>query len=92
MVGALQYLTFTRPNLSFVVQQACQFMSNPTFNHLQVAKRILRYLQGSIYQELAFTLGPSTLSTYSDADWTSDPMDRRSISSILVFLGNSPIT
>ena len=67
-------------------------MSNPTFNHLQVAKRILRYLQGLIHQGLAFTLGPSTLSAYSDVDQTSDPMDRRYISSILVFLGNSPIT
>ena len=34
LVGALQYLTFTRPNLSFAVQQACQYMSNPTYNHL----------------------------------------------------------
>ena len=44
MVGALQYLTFIGLDISFVVQQACQFMSSPTSNHLQVAKRILRYL------------------------------------------------
>ena len=68
MVGALQYLTFTRPDLSFAVQQACQFISNPTSNHLQAAKRILRYLQGSIHQGLAFTPGSFTLFTYSDVD------------------------
>ena len=34
MVGALQYLIFIRPNLSFAVQQACRFMANPTSNHL----------------------------------------------------------
>ena len=68
MVGALQYLTFTRPNISFAVQQACQFMSSPTSNHLQAAKRILRCLQDSIHQGLAFTPGPLTLSAYSDAD------------------------
>ena len=30
MVRALQYLTFTRPDLSYSVQQVCQFMSQPT--------------------------------------------------------------
>ena len=44
LVKALQYLTFTRPDLSFAVWQAYQFMSSPTQNHLQVAKRILRYI------------------------------------------------
>ena len=49
LVGALQYLTFIRPDLSFTIQQACQFMCSPTDNHLQAAKRILRYLRGSIH-------------------------------------------
>lgn len=57
LVGALQYLTFTRPDLSFVVQQACQFMSAPTQDHLQASKRILRYLMGTLHYGLAFTLG-----------------------------------
>lgn len=43
LVGALQYLTFTRPDLSFTVQQACQYMCNPTQNHLQASKRILMW-------------------------------------------------
>ena len=92
LVGALQYLTFTRSNLSFAVQQACQFMSFPTDNHLQAAKRILRYLKGSIHQGLAFTPGPLSLSAYSDADWARDPVDWKFIFCILVFFGNSPIT
>ena len=37
MVGALQYLTFTRPDLTFSVHQLCQFMSKPTLVHLEVA-------------------------------------------------------
>ena len=41
---------------------------------------------------MAFTPGPLVLSAYSDLDWVGDPLDRKSISSILVFLGNSPIT
>ena len=92
LVGALQYLTFTRPNLSFAIQQAYQHMSPPTHNHLQAAKRILRYLQGSLHFGIAFTTGPISLSAYSDVDWVGHPVDRRSITSMVVFLGNSPIT
>lgn len=92
MFEALQYITFTRPDLSFAVQQACQFMSSPTANHLQAAKQILGYLQGSLHQGLAFTPGPFTLSAYIDVDQAGDPMDIKSISGILVFLGNCLIT
>jgi hypothetical protein len=41
LVGALQYLTFTRPDLSFTVNQVCQFMHSPIDTHLVAAKRIL---------------------------------------------------
>ena len=67
-------------------------MAIPTSNHLQAAKRILRYLQGTIHQGLAFTPSPLVLSAYSDSDWAGDPLDRKSIFGILVFLSNSPIT
>ena len=43
-------------------------MANLTSNHLQAAKQILRYLQGTIHQGLAFTPGSLVLSAYSDAD------------------------
>ena len=52
----------------------------------------MRYLQANVHQGLAFTPSPLVLSAYSDLDWVGDPLDRKSISSILVFIGNSPIT
>lgn len=48
LLGSLHYLTFTRPDLSFAVHQVCQFMAKPIDVHLIVAKRILRYLNGTI--------------------------------------------
>uniref|UniRef100_A0A2N9HQ74 Integrase catalytic domain-containing protein n=1 Tax=Fagus sylvatica TaxID=28930 RepID=A0A2N9HQ74_FAGSY len=45
LVGALHYLTFTRPDISFSVHQVCQYMSTPTSTHLAAAKRILRYIR-----------------------------------------------
>jgi hypothetical protein len=92
LVGALHYLTFTRPDISFAVHQVCQFMNAPTDIHLTAAKRILRYLRGTLDHGLHYTSGPISLSAFSDADWAGDPNDRRSTSGMLVFLGSNPIT
>ena len=54
MVGALEYLTFTRFNLSFSIQQACQLMSKPTQHHLMAVKRNLRYLKGTLHNGIHF--------------------------------------
>ncbi|KAL6133377.1 hypothetical protein ACLB2K_065614 [Fragaria x ananassa] len=48
LVGKLIYLTVTRPDISFAVSLVSQFMHAPTEEHLQIVKRILRYLKGSI--------------------------------------------
>lgn len=42
VVGALQYLTFTRPDIAFSVYQVCQFMHYPMESHFLTMKRILR--------------------------------------------------
>ena len=92
MVGALQYATFTRPDIQFAVNQVCQFMHSPSSNHLVAAKRILRYLKGSLDLVILFQPGPLQLIAFTDIDWTGDPHDHRSTSGLTVFLGNNPIT
>jgi hypothetical protein len=67
-------------------------MSAPTTIHLAAAKRILRYLRGTLFHGIAFHPSPLTLSAYTDADWAGDPDDRRSTSGYLVYLGSNPIT
>jgi len=49
IIGALQYLKKTRPNIKFLVNKLSQFMSSPTIDDLQGIKRIIRYLQGIIH-------------------------------------------
>ena len=67
-------------------------MSAPTIVHLAAAKRILRYLQGTLNHGIAFTPSPLHLFAYTDADWAADPNDRRSTSGCLVYIGSNPIT
>lgn len=68
IVGSLQYLTLTRPEISFAVYLACQHMHNPKKSHFIVVKRILRYVMGTLLHGLQFVPGPLTLTTYSDVD------------------------
>jgi len=69
LVGSLNYLTITRPDISFAVQQVSQFMQTPRHLHLDAVRRIIRYLRGSPGRGLFFSAGSSLhLVAYSDAD------------------------
>lgn len=69
LAGALQYLTFNRPDISYAVQQVCLFMYDPRQPHMAAVKRILRYLKGTINHGLHLQPSPSfELTAYSDAD------------------------
>ena len=44
LARALQYHTFTRPDITYAVQQVCLFMHDPREPHYNALKRILRYM------------------------------------------------
>lgn len=92
IVGSLQYLTLTRPELSYAVNSVCQHMHQPRESHFTAVKRILRYVQGSINQGLQFTKDSATLTAFSDADWAGDSVDRRSTGGFCIFLGSNLIS
>ncbi|KAK4391492.1 Retrovirus-related Pol polyprotein from transposon RE1 [Sesamum angolense] len=56
LVGRLLYLGFTRPNISFVVQQCSQFLQHPGSSHWDAALHVLRYLRGTSSLGLFFPL------------------------------------
>ncbi|GJR74728.1 ribonuclease H-like domain-containing protein [Tanacetum coccineum] len=90
LIGGLEYLTFTRPNLSYAVQQICLYMHDPREPHLAALKRILRYVQGTLDLGLhLYASSTTSLVGYTDADWAGCPSTRRSTSGYCVFLGDN---
>ncbi|WVZ98004.1 hypothetical protein U9M48_043497 [Paspalum notatum var. saurae] len=93
LAGALQYLTLTRPDLAYAVQQVCLFMHDPREPHLALVKRILRYVKGTLSVGLHLGAGSvQSLTAYSDADWAGCPDSRRSTSGYCVFLGDNLVS
>uniref|UniRef100_A0A251TI83 Putative reverse transcriptase, RNA-dependent DNA polymerase n=1 Tax=Helianthus annuus TaxID=4232 RepID=A0A251TI83_HELAN len=91
LAGALQYLTVTRPDISYAVQQVCLFMHDPREPHFAFMKRVLRYVQGTLDYGIRIVRSQShDLVAYSDADWGGGcPDSRRSTSGYCVFLGDN---
>ncbi|XP_019420714.1 PREDICTED: uncharacterized protein LOC109330901 [Lupinus angustifolius] len=96
IVGALQYATITRPNITYSVNKVCQFLDKPLNSHWTLVKRILRHLQGTKSKGLTIitTTHNSALSlvAYCDADWAYDIRDRKSTSGACLYLGPNLVT
>ena len=106
LIGSLLYASMiTRPDISTAVSMLCRVMAAPKMSHLSAAKRVLRYLKGTISLGITYSAcaSPSTdplsvnyrtLRGYSDADWaTSGPMEKcRSTSGYVFTLNGGPVS
>jgi hypothetical protein len=94
IVGSLLYLsTQTRPDLSYSVGVLARHQSAPSVLHLAAAKRVLRYLRGSLSLGLMFPKGGDpVLSGYCDSDYAGCADSRRSTSGYLFLYGRSPVS
>ncbi|XP_060676375.1 uncharacterized mitochondrial protein AtMg00810-like [Ziziphus jujuba] len=95
VVGALQYLTITRPEITFSVNKLCQFVHSPTTSHWNACKRLLRYLNDTIHYGLHFKVPDMTklvFHAFTDSNWASCPDDRRSCSGYCVLLSPNLIS
>ncbi|KAL0451507.1 UNVERIFIED_CONTAM: Retrovirus-related Pol polyprotein from transposon RE2 [Sesamum latifolium] len=93
LVGRLLYLGFSRPNISFAVQQLSQFLQHPCTSHWSDVVHVLRYLRGTMSLGLFFSVQSSLqLSAYSDASWAACLDSRRSVTGFCIFLGSSLIS
>ncbi|XP_073367960.1 secreted RxLR effector protein 161-like [Aegilops tauschii subsp. strangulata] len=93
VLGALQYLTLTRPDIQFAVQPVCLHMHSPCDVHWSLDKCMLRYIRGTLTFGLRLCASASTeLFAYTDADWAGCPDTRRSTSGYCVFFDDSLIS
>ena len=91
LVGCLLYLAnCCRPDISFAVNLLCRAMSKPTIEHVALAKRILRYLKGSIDRKLTYARAEKEnlqIEVYADADFGNVVNENWSISGVMAFIG-----
>ena len=103
VVGSLQYLLLTRPDIAFAVNKLSQYMHCPTTEHWSFVKRLLRYLVGTIDDGLqlyndstlglhAFSNTSLSLQAFSNADWARDKDSFCSTSAYVVYFGKNPIS
>ena len=93
MVGKLNFLTNTRPDLAFTVQYLSQFMQNPRIPHASALQHTLNYVHSTASQGILIKGSDQLqLQAYSDSDWASCPNSRRSITGYILLLGSSPIS
>ena len=92
LVGKPNYLTITRPDISFLVSVVSQFLQSPCDSHWDAVVRILRYIKGTQGQGVLYeNRGHTQVIGYSDADWACSPIDKRSTSGYYVFIGGNLI-
>jgi hypothetical protein len=92
LVGSLLYLTHSHPDLSYAVGAVSRYMQEPHELHWKAAKRILRYVQGTITYGIHYAANCSLdLIGFTDSDWAGDSIDRKSTSGYVLSLGSDPI-
>jgi len=101
IIGSIGHLSnYTRPDLAFTVSKLSQYLSNPSIIHMQAAKHVLRYIQGTLDYGICFSTSsespPDSFPIsipfgFSDASHAADPDDRKSHSGHAYFYYNGPI-
>ena len=94
LVGGLRYLVHTRPNIAYSVGIVSRYMEQPTILHLNVVKRILRYVRGTLEYGLVSSRkgGNNVLTGYSDSDLAGQIDDRKCTGGMVFYLNESLIT
>ncbi|GJR06169.1 putative ribonuclease H-like domain-containing protein [Tanacetum coccineum] len=93
MIRSLMYLTALRHNIMFAVCACARFQVTPKVSHLHAVKRIFRYLKGQPKLGFWYPKGsPFDLEAYTDSDYASASLDRKSITGGCQFLGSRLIS
>lgn len=93
IIGSLMYLTSARPDLLLVVNLISRYIENPIELHLQVAKRVMRYLRGTTeFRTFYINEGNIELATYIDNDYAGDLDDKNSTLGYIFLLSSGDVS
>ena len=93
LVGSLMYITTTRPDIQFVVSFISRFMAKPTEMHLAAAKRVMRYIQGTLDYGIWYKkCGKGKMEIYTDSDFAGDLSDRKSTSGNVILWDGAAVS
>ena len=93
LMGSLMYMTNTRPDIQFVVSFISRFMSKPTEAHLAAAKRVMRYIQGTLDDGIWYKRGgKGRMECYTDSDFAGDLTDRKSTSGYVIMWDGAAVS
>src|SRR4051794_4406806 len=83
-----------RLDISFTISRLSKFSHTPCDTHAQALKATLRYLKGTKAFRIKFgsLSSSSILVGYTDADFTADPVTRKSVGVYIFILGNGPVS
>ncbi|GJU02820.1 hypothetical protein Tco_1113158 [Tanacetum coccineum] len=93
MIGALMYLTSSRPDIVHATYLCARYQAKPTEKHLKEVKRIFRYLWGSVNMGLSYTKDSGfKLIRFSNADYAGCKDTFKSTSGGAQFLGEKLVS
>ena len=91
IVGGLMYAAcVTRIDIAYAVGLLSRFSSKPTVSHLAAAKRVLRYLNGTVKAGIKYSK-EKDLELYSDADFAGDLTTRKSTTGYVAIMNSGAI-
>jgi len=90
LVGSLRYFTITRPDIVYGVGLVNRYMETPMETHWLSAKRIIRYIKGTMNLGLFYAYGDEAkLVGYSDSDWGCDQDERKSTTRYVFYFSST---
>lgn len=93
VVGALHYLSLTRPNVSYVVNKLARLIHSPTKTHWSAAKRVFLYLKSTIHHGLLMKRNHQLHGiAFTDDDWIGNCDDFTSMPVYIVDLVGNVIS